>query len=80
MMNARDLVMRVASHIPGIPSDLFDWWTHSRQIATNARDQRIEDEARITTDPHDMARWIQEPVGRRPRPQMKGAHRGDRYS
>ncbi len=42
--------------------------------------RRVEDEARITTDPQDMARWLQEPVGRRPRPQRKGAHRGDHHT
>lgn len=71
-MKTRNFVMRLASRIPGIPSDLFDWWTDAREIAIQARDQRLEDEARITTNPQDMARWITTPHGRRKRPRTKG--------
>ncbi len=74
-MNIRDVLMRIASQIPGIPSDLFDWWVDARQIAATANIQRVEDEARITTHPQDMARWITKPQGRRKRPGAKGRKR-----
>lgn len=74
-MNIRDVLMRMASQIPGIPSDLFDWWVDAREIATTAHVQRVEDEARIKTHPQDMSRWITTPQGRRKRPRVKAKKR-----
>lgn len=74
-MKARNLLMRIAARLPGIPSDLFEWWTEARVIASEAQRQRIEDEARIHTDPRDMSRWITTPSGRRRRPHWNGGTR-----
>ncbi len=71
------LILRVLAKVNMFDLDFFDEMVADAEAA---RQRRIEDEARITTDPHDMARWLQEPVGRRPRPQQKGAHRGDHHT
>lgn len=71
-MSIRDVIMRIASQVPGVPSDLFDWWVDAREIATTAHVQRMEDEAKITTHPQDMTRWITPPNGRRKRPRSRG--------
>lgn len=73
-MIVRDLLMRWASRIPGIPSDMFDWWKDTQTIATEAQRQRIEDEAGMT-NPQDMSRWITTPNGRRKRPHWNGGTR-----
>jgi Sec-independent protein translocase protein TatA len=62
-------LLRAVSRLPGIASDLADWYTEMRQIAEHARRQRIEDEGRDPRDRHDLARWVREPDRRRPRPQ-----------
>ena len=67
-MKARDLLVRAVSWLPGVTSDLVELYETARDDAELARLQRIEDEARITTDPHDMSRWVREPEGRRERP------------
>lgn len=67
-MIARKIVQLV-SHLPGLPADLADWYDEMRDIAEQARQQRIEDEGRDPRDRHDMARWLQEPDRRRPKPE-----------
>lgn len=48
----------------------LDWLQEARDIAEAARRQREEDEARAQRDPHDFARWLQDPQPyRRPRPE-----------
>lgn len=62
-------LMRLAAKVPGVPGDIAGWYDEMRIISAEAARQRAEDEARITTDPQDMALWIHEPKGRRPKPQ-----------
>jgi Sec-independent protein translocase protein TatA len=66
-MTARTLI-RLASRLPGVASDLADWYEEAQRIAEEARRQRIEDESRDERDRHDMARWLREPDRRRPAP------------
>lgn len=50
----------------------LDWLDEAKDIAEAAKRQREEDEAQANRDPHDMARWLQEPRDyRRPRPEEK---------
>ena len=50
----------------------LDWLSEARDIAEAARRQREEDEAQANRDPHDMARWLQDPKDyRRPRPEER---------
>lgn len=47
----------------------LDWLAEAREIAEDARRQRLEDERNAASDPHDMARWFKEPRDyRRPAP------------
>ena len=64
-------LIRVVSRLPGIPSDLADWYDEMHDVAEAARRQRIEDEARDERDMRDMARWLREPDRRRPAPRRK---------
>ena len=66
-MIARTL-LRLAARVPGVAGDISDWYDEMRAIAATAAVQRAEDEARITTDPQDMGRWLKEPEQRRPAP------------
>ena len=53
----------------------LNWIAEARAIAEAARKQREEDEARANRDPHDFARWLQEPAAyRRPAPEGKQRH------
>ena len=61
-------LLRLASRIPGVASDLADWYEEAGRVADEARRQRLEDEARDERDKQDMARWLREPDRRRPRP------------
>lgn len=63
------LILRALSRVHLFDLDFFDEMVED---AKTARQRRIEDEARITTDPRDMARWITTPQGRRTRPYQKG--------
>lgn len=48
----------------------IEWIIEAREIAEQARRQREEDEARANRDPHDFARWLQDPKPyRRPAPE-----------
>ena len=48
----------------------LDWLSEARVIAEEARQQREEDEAKAKREPHDFARWLQDPKDyRRPRPE-----------
>lgn len=71
------LILRALTKVRLFDLDFLDEMVADAQAATA---RRVEDESRITTDPHDMARWLQEPRGRRPRPHRKGAHRGDHHA
>lgn len=51
----------------------LDWLEEARDIAEAARRQREEDEARANREPHDFARWIQDPKEYR-RPAQNGGH------
>lgn len=66
-MIARTL-LRLAAKVPGIPGEIADWYDEMRAISATAAVQRAEDEARDPRDKQDMARWLQEPDQRRPRP------------
>jgi hypothetical protein len=61
-------VVRLVSRVPGVASDLADWYDEMHRIAEDAQRQRIEDEARDVRDKQDMARWLREPDRRRPAP------------
>lgn len=53
----------------------LDWLQEAREIAETARKQREEDESRANRDPHDFARWLQEPrTYRRPAPEGMPRH------
>lgn len=64
-------LIRLASRLPGIPAELADWYDEMREVSEAARRQRIEDESKDERDKHDMARWLQEPDRRRPRPKRR---------
>ena len=60
-------LLRAVSRLPWVASGVADWYDEMKAIADDAERQRLEDEARVTTDPHDMARWLQDPKAyRRP--------------
>lgn len=64
-------VLHLVSRLPGLPSDLGDWYEEMHEIAEAAQRQRIEDEARDARDKADMARWLREPDQRRPAPRRR---------
>jgi hypothetical protein len=64
----RNLFAWVVTHVRAFLG--LDWLAEAREIAEAARRQREEDEARANRDPHDFARWLQDPKAyRRPRPE-----------
>lgn len=61
------ILQRISDHARAMLG--LDWLQEARDIAESARQQREEDEARANRDPHDFARWLQEPsTYRRPAP------------
>lgn len=69
-------VVRAVSRIPGVASDLADWYDEMHEIAEAAQRQRVIDEGADPRDKRDPARWVQRPDQRRPAP--KG-HRHDAH-
>lgn len=67
-MIARSLLC-LAARLPGVASDLAEWYDEMRDISHAAALQRAEDEANDPCDKQDMTRWLKEPDRRRPRPE-----------
>ena len=59
-------LLRLASRIPGVASDLAEWYEEAGRVAEEARRHRLEDEANDNRDRRDMSRWLQQPDRRRP--------------
>lgn len=70
-MIARTL-LRLAARVPGVASDLADWYDHAHRVAEQAR---AEHDAYLERDPRDRrepARWVQRPQGRQPAHREEG--------
>lgn len=64
-------LLRIVSRVPGVASDLADWYDEAHRKAEAARrahDAYLRDDP---TDKRDMTRWVREPKGRRPAPEAR---------
>lgn len=69
-MIARTL-LRIAARVPGVASDLADWYEHAHRIAETARSEHDDYLAHDPQDTREPARWVQTPRGRRPAPKER---------